>query len=146
MKLVTETIKPMIDKAYRTKPGRETTYTGGSSAGGLISFMLAWEYPNIFSGALCMSPAFKIATIDYVSPVENSTKKKPVFFYIDNGGVDLESRLQPGVDEMLVALKSKGYREGKDFVFVSDPNARHFEAAWAKRFPAAVKLLLSKHK
>lgn len=47
---------------------------------------------------------------------------------MDNGGVELESQLQPGIDEILIALKAKGYKEGKDFVFVRDPNAKHFEA------------------
>ena len=142
MKLVVEKIKPLIDDNYRTKPDRKHTFVGGSSAGGLISFMLCWKYSSVFSGAICMSPAFKIMNIDFVKPVLESDGKKNVFFYIDNGGVGLETQLQPGIDAMLDALNSKGYREGKDFVYVSDPGARHFEAAWAKRFPTAILSLL----
>jgi hypothetical protein len=51
-----------------------------------------------------------------------------VFFYTDNGGVGLEWQLQPGIDEMISTLKAKGYEEGKDFVFIYDPSAQHFEA------------------
>ena len=64
--------------------------------------------------------------------------KQPVFFYIDIGGVGLEANLQPGVDAMLTALKAKGLKEGSDFAYVRDPEAKHFEAAWAKRFPSAL--------
>ncbi len=139
MNFVVEVVKPFIDSVYRTKPGRESTIIGGSSAGGIISFMLAWEHPDVFSKAICMSPAFKIKKIDYVQAVLASAEaKKNVFFYIDNGGVGLETQLQPGVDAMIAALKEKGYQEGKDFVYVSDPTAQHFEAAWAKRFPGTI--------
>ncbi|MCX2738461.1 alpha/beta hydrolase-fold protein [Pontibacter anaerobius] len=139
---VVNTVKPFIDSTYRTKPGAKYTATGGSSAGGTIAFVLAWEHPNIFSKAICMSPAFKIQQIDYVDDVlAYQSRKKPVYFYIDNGGVELEEQLQPGIDEMLQALKQKGYREGKDFTWVKDENAKHFESAWGKRMPGALKLL-----
>jgi predicted alpha/beta superfamily hydrolase len=142
MRFVVNRLKPMIDSVYRTKPDRKNTLVGGSSAGGLISFMLAWEYPSVFSKAICMSPAFKITNIDYVSTVLNTKEKKDVFFYIDNGGVGLESKLQPGVDEMIHALKQKGYVEGKDYFYLIDVNAKHNEIDWAKRFPNAIKLCL----
>jgi predicted alpha/beta superfamily hydrolase len=147
---VVKTVKPFIDTTYRTRPDRKNTIVGGSSAGGIISFMIVWEHPDVFSKAICMSPAFKTPTSmaagwDYAKVVATSTgKKKDVFFYIDNGGVGLESQLQPGVDEMIAALKSKGYQEGKDFVVVIDPTAKHSEADWAKRFPHALQLVLKK--
>lgn len=145
MRFIVEKLKPMIDEKYRTLPGREFTATGGSSAGGLISFMLLWEYSDVFSKAICMSPAFKINRIDYVSNVENYTgKRKDIQVYIDNGGVDLESRLQPGIDEMVKALERKGYKKNEDFFFVIDKDASHSENAWASRIPNALKLLFGK--
>src|SRR4030095_17014016 len=150
MEFIVKTVKPLIDSTYRTRPDRKNTIVGGSSAGGIISFMLVWEHPDIFSKAICMSPAFKTPTSmgagwDYAKVVATATgKKKNVFFYIDNGGVGLESQLQPGVDEMITALKSTGYQEGKDFSVVIDPTAKHSEADWAKRFPNALMLVLKK--
>jgi enterochelin esterase-like enzyme len=139
MKFVAHKVKPFIDASYRTKRDRKNTVVGGASAGGTISFMLAWEYPHIFGRAICMSPAFKIQDIDYVKTVAESKEKRNGFFYIDNGGVGLETRLQPGVSAMVDALKKKGYKEGKDYYYVVDAGARHNEADWAKRFPKAVK-------
>jgi predicted alpha/beta superfamily hydrolase len=146
---VVKNLKPFIDSTYRTKPDRQNTIVGGSSAGGIISFMIVWEHPDIFSKAICMSPAFKTPESismkwDYVKVVATSKKREDVFFYIDNGGVGLESQLQPGIDEMVSALRAKGYKEQKDFVVIIDPAAKHSEADWAKRFPNALKLALSK--
>jgi predicted alpha/beta superfamily hydrolase len=141
MEFVVGTVKPFIDSAYRTKPGRKHTIAGGSSAGGILSFMLVWEYPDIFSKAISMSPAFKLPKGDawnYVSTVKAEPKRKNVTFYIDNGGLGLEKLLQPGIDEMLNALSMKGYKEGKQFIFIPDPAAEHNEPAWAKRFPSAL--------
>jgi predicted alpha/beta superfamily hydrolase len=133
------TLKPMIDKDYRTMPDREHTAVAGSSMGGLISFMLVWEHPEVFSKAICMSPAFKIYRLDYVKPVQKySGGKKPIRIYIDNGGVGLETRLQPGIDDMLIVLDGKGYIQERDYFWVKDLTAEHNETAWAKRLPNAL--------
>lgn len=142
MRFVVEEVKPFIDSVYRTLPDRENTSVGGSSYGGLVSFMMAWEYPDVFSKAYCLSPAFKIQRIDYVKNVLDTKQHKDLTFYIDNGGVGLEEQLQPGVDAMIAALKKKGYRENQDFFVVIDPKARHFESDWAKRMPRAFELML----
>ncbi|PIS30124.1 MAG: histidine kinase [Candidatus Marinimicrobia bacterium CG08_land_8_20_14_0_20_45_22] len=136
---IIRTVKPMIDKKYRTLPDREHPTVAGSSMGGLISFMLVWEHPEVFSQAICMSPAFKIDQIDYVKNVQKySGKKKPIRIYIDNGGVGLETRLQPGIDDMLTALSEKGYIQDRDYFWVKDLTAEHNESAWAKRLPNAL--------
>lgn len=134
MRFIVKELKPFIDSTYHTLPDRKNTAVGGSSSGGLISFMMLWEYPDIFSKAACISPAFKISDIDFVSSVKNySGNKKDIKIYIDNGGVGLEEELQPGIDEMLIALKDKGYMENQDLLWVKDSSAEHDEAAWAKR-------------
>jgi hypothetical protein len=45
---------------------------------------------------------------------------------------------------MLRALKQKGYKQGRDYLYVKDPEASHNEAAWSRRFPFALKSILSK--
>jgi predicted alpha/beta superfamily hydrolase len=132
----------MIDSTYRTKPDRKHTIVGGSSAGGLISFMLVWEHPDIFSKAICMSPAFKSLSDDswdYTETVR-STKvpRQSIFIYFDNGGIGLDSQLQPGINDMIYSLKSKGLVAGEDFIFMPDATGKHSEADWAKRFPYAL--------
>jgi len=134
MKFIVDSLKTFIDKSYRTLPDAENTATGGSSMGGLVSFMLAWEQPDVFSKSICMSPAFKYKRFDFVDNVSSySGKKKSIKFYIDNGGDEIDSTIQPGIDEMLLTLNEKGFNEGDDIYWIKDENAMHGESAWARR-------------
>ena len=151
MEFIVEVLKPFIDKSYRTNPSRDNTFIGGSSAGGLCAFMLAWEYPKIFSKALCMSPALKYENVpgtidvDYVQTVrESSQPVEPSFFYLDAGNDNIEKLIKPGIYEMLNVLQEKGFKPEHDYVFIYDENASHFEADWAKRFPNAIQLFFNK--
>jgi predicted alpha/beta superfamily hydrolase len=128
-----EELKPFIDMTYRTLPDSKNTAVCGSSSGGLISFIMGWEYPDVFSKSACFSPAFKISNINYVAPVENYMgAKKNLKVFIYNGGIGLEERLQPGIDEMMLILKEKGYVENQDLLFIKDSSAEHNEYVWAK--------------
>ncbi len=147
MAFIIEKLKPFIDSAYRTKSGPEYTMTCGASAGGLAAFMLAWEHPTVFSKAICMSPALKVRTIDYVKVVQESPViEQKAFFYLYNGGQELEAELLPGIEEMVTMLNSKGYLVGLDYQFIVDPEALHEEAAWAEHFPEAIRECMSKIK
>ena len=135
MKFVVNKLKPFIDKTFRTLPGRDFTSVGGSSYGGTISFMLVWYYSKIFSKAACFSPAFKTNRFDLTTVVKNYHGiKKDIELYIDIGGIGLEKKLQPGIDEMISSLKKKRYKLNEDYFWFKDSTARHFEADWAKRF------------
>lgn len=135
MEFCSRVLKKFIDENYRTLPDRENTAVAGSSGGGLISFRLAWEYDDVYSMVAALSPAFKIYNIDYVQPVyTDPDPPRNLQIYLDNGGLGLEERLQPGIDEMLLALKNQGYEEGDTFVWKKFPDALHNEKAWAERF------------
>ena len=134
MNFIVDSLKPFIDKNYKTLPDKKYTATAGSSLAGLISFMLAWEHDQVFSMAACISPAFKIGRYNFVDNVESyKGEKKKIKIYIDNGDNELDSKLQPGVDEMLSSLKAKGFIEGKDYYFYKEINSLHSEGDWAKR-------------
>ncbi len=138
-------LKPMIDSTYRTLPGREHTATMGSSMGGLISFLLVWYHPDVFSQAGCLSPAFIYKYHNAVTMVENyQGTDKNIRIYMDNGGIDLEAKLQPGCDDMLAALKAIGFTEGKNLHWFLDPEAAHTEAAWASRIWRPLKFMFGK--
>jgi len=137
-------VKPKVDSLYRTKPDRANTAVAGSSMGGLISLVILWSHPEIFSKAGCFSPAFKIGNLDFAEVVEKSTApKEDCLIYIDNGGVGLDAQLQPGVDEMLRVLKEKGFVVNKNLFLVKDENAEHNERAWANRISNPLKLFYS---
>jgi len=134
MDFIANKFKPFIDKEYRTLAGSENTAVGGASSGGLISLMLVWNYPEIFSKVACLSSAFKIQELNYVDTIANyAGKKKEIKLYIDIGGIGLEQELRPGNDDMIAALQNRGYEIGKDLIWYIDENAVHSEIAWAER-------------
>ena len=142
IQFIIEELKPFIDRVYNTLPDKKNTSVGGSSSGGLISFIMVWENSDVFSRAACVSPAFKTREIDYVAPVRNFTgAKKDIKIYIDNGGIGLDERLQPGTDEMVNALKEKGFVENVDLLYKKDSSAEHNESAWAKRVHSFLEFL-----
>lgn len=141
---VVNKLKPFIDSIYRTLPDRDNTYVGGSSAGGTISFMFLWEYSNVFSKAACFSPAFVTPDFNYVELIKNDKIEYNFNLYLYNGGLGLESELQPGIELMINLLINKGYKDGKDFVFLIDEKASHNESAWAKRVPEMLNILFAK--
>ncbi|MFH1851072.1 MAG: alpha/beta hydrolase-fold protein [Candidatus Neomarinimicrobiota bacterium] len=134
------TVKPMIDSTYRTQPGPENTAVMGSSMGGIISFHLAWEYPQVFGMAGCLSPAFLVDEEEIVHRVaEYSGPVKPIKLYIDNGTVGLEASLQPAIDRMLPLLTAGGFREGENLIYIIANGAEHNEPAWAQRIHLPLK-------
>jgi predicted alpha/beta superfamily hydrolase len=134
MRFVVEKVKPLIDSSYRTIRDRRSTAVGGSSLGGLISFILAWNYPEVFSMAMCVSPALKVYNFNYVDNVQDySGPRKNIKFYFDCGMHSIDSLLVSGTAEMVQTLESKGYEEGKDVLWYKDENGEHNEGSWAVR-------------
>lgn len=57
-KFLIETLKPYVDKHFRTKIGRANAGIGGSSMGGLISAYTGIVHPQHFSRLMIFSPSF----------------------------------------------------------------------------------------
>jgi predicted alpha/beta superfamily hydrolase len=147
MNFIIDSLKPFIDKNYRTLTAPENTASGGGSLGALTAFLLPWKYPNYFSKALCFSPAFKVQQYDVVNNViEDEDQKRKIKIYINNGDGELDTQLQSGVDEMLDALKSKNYVEDKDFYYVKAKNTFHGERDWSKNIWRALIFLFGTEK
>lgn len=139
LNFVIDSLKPFIDRNYRTKPDRENTANGGASLGGLISFMFTWESSDIFSKAICFSPAFNIDQYNFVDNVKsNKNAKKDIRIYIYNGDNELDSSLQLGVEQMLDELNKQGYKQPNDYYFYRGINTEHGERVWAKNIGRAL--------
>lgn len=134
---IVKTLKPYIDKNYRTKTGKSFTAIAGSSMGGLISMYAALKYPNIFGASGVFSPSFWIAPkmADYVKKRGRLMKSK-VFFYA--GGQESEEMV--GDVKKIVWLLSK--QHSNTIKFLINENGRHNEAAWKKYFPYFIQFWL----
>jgi predicted alpha/beta superfamily hydrolase len=131
-----DTLKPLIDHDFRTQPEREHTGLFGSSMGGLISLYGFFERSNVFGFAGVMSPSLWVAGEAIYDTVESSAFV-PGKIYLDNGTRETSAR------KMKSVLVEKGYKPGKNLLYVVEKEAEHHEPAWARRLPDALRFLLS---
>ncbi len=133
-------LKPFVDDTYRTLTDAANTAVMGSSMGGLISFLIAWNHPDVFAMAGCLSSSFYYHSDLAIKMVNDyNGEKKPVKFYIDHG----EDGLIRG-QQMFVALSKKEYVIGTDIDYFYAPGAEHNENEWAARLERPLRFFFNK--
>jgi predicted alpha/beta superfamily hydrolase len=155
LRFVVESVKPLVDDAFRTTGEREATATIGSSMGALVGLYAFFERPDVFGLVGAVSPSVGFARQALIGYLERA-RYVGGRVYIDVGtheglprGRDpLELRREPGAYVGLVRqardlIIRKGYAPGRDLLYVEDEGGVHTEAAWAARLPAALRFLLS---
>jgi predicted alpha/beta superfamily hydrolase len=100
LEFIVNTLKPHIDKTYRTKLNGKNTAIAGSSLGGLVSYYAALKYPKVFGKAAVFSPSFWYS--DDIYKMTEKTKKIKTKLYFMCG--DSESK-----DDDVVADMEKMY-------------------------------------
>jgi predicted alpha/beta superfamily hydrolase len=138
-RFLVETLKPLIDAKYRTLVGPADTAVMGSSLGGVVSFYLGWQRPDVFGKVACLSSTFGYRD-DLIERVATESKRN-LRIYLDSGwpGDNYEA-----TRSMRDRLIWKGYRPGSELFYLAFPEARHDENAWATRSPIPFQFLFGK--
>lgn len=124
-----KTLKPYIDKKYRTLKDNKHTFIAGSSMGGLISMYAILKYPKVFGVAGVFSPSF------WISPQlfdEISRKGKKV-----KGGIYFYAGRQEGesmVSDVLKAVETMAAVSNSKITTVIRDDGKHNEPTWRKEF------------
>ena len=121
-------LKPFIDEHYRTLPAASTTGVMGASLGGVVSLYLAWNHPEVFGAAACLSSTF--GWRDNLVQRIASEPRRAVRIYLDSGWPNDNYE---ATRHMHSLLSSRGYRDGVDLHYYSFPEAAHSELHWAMR-------------
>lgn len=143
--LVSE-LKPWVDREYRTRPEAAATAVAGASLGGTLAFWLAWNRPDVFGAAVCLSPAFRFHDNAYCLDQVRQAAQPPairVFLYCGMGDAT-ERELMEGVYEMVRLLRQQGFQEGVTLSVIEDAEGRHHEASWAKHTSEWLRFLYGK--
>jgi predicted alpha/beta superfamily hydrolase len=82
-RFLVETLKPLVDAKYRTLSGPTDTAVVGSSLGGVVSFYLGWQWPEVFGKVACLSSTFTFRD-DLLERVSAEPKRK-IRIYLDSG-------------------------------------------------------------
>jgi predicted alpha/beta superfamily hydrolase len=142
MDWIVHEIKPMIDVAYRTMPGREHTAIGGSSMGGLMSLFAITRYNRWFSKAACVSSAvyfgkrrimadLKSLSLDPDTRVFLSWGTREAYGFLDPKKEDRTSWTYALNKKISRILESKGARVMR----YCQVGGKHCEADWEKQNP-----------
>lgn len=123
------TLKPFIDKNYRTLKDANHTFIAGSSMGGLISLYALVEHPDVFGAAGIFSPALWIAPqIDTLVANARLQNKPRIFFYAgEKESVHMISDLQ----KMFSIIRQKNCCDATRTIF---PLGQHNEKYWRDEF------------
>jgi enterochelin esterase-like enzyme len=148
-----EELMPRVNATYPTRTGPESTYVMGSSMGGLLSYFLVKEHPDVFGACGCISSHFPFSPENFEaftgrSGATGQADSKPyilrdieagldipagVRFWFDYGDQGLDAGYAATHQALREALLAEGLVEGVDFVVRAYPGDDHNEASWRDR-------------
>ena len=134
------TVKPLVDRRFRTRPEREATGIFGSSLGALISLYAFFRAPDTFGYSGAMSPSLWFANRAILSYIEKDGAP-PGWIYLDAGTEEGPATLRDA-RHLARILERKGYRDGTTLRFVEVQGGQHSEHHWAGRLVPALEFLL----
>ena len=140
IRFLTDTLKPFIDKKYRTKSEREFTGIGGSSMGGLVSIFSGLMYPEvygrlmIFSPSLWVIPKMEFTSLDFSEP--SDTK-----IYLYAGGDESTTMIRHVKKFQNNMLKNKFVQDKMKIKLSINMLGKHNEVYWSDEFPKAIEWL-----
>ena len=159
-----EELMPRVNAEFRTHTDRDSTFVMGSSMGGLLSYYLVKNHPNLFSACGCVSTAFLVsearlaqsgagdqsdvdATPYIITDIANGdTVPGGVRMFFDYGTEGLDANYGPQHAAVRDWLLRQGFSEGEDFVIRVYNGANHNEASWRARLDDQLLWLLEARK
>jgi alpha-amylase len=134
-----KTLKPWLDRHYRTRPDPPHTGVAGSSMGGLISLYAALKYPGVFGRVGAFSPSLWFAPAIF-SYARRAHPRRDTRVYLVMGGQegDTPELYVRDAQHMADTLRAAGFRTVESVV---RPDGAHSEWFWRREFPAAYQWL-----
>ncbi len=143
-RMLTEELKPFIDRTYRTLPDPANTGLGGSSLGGLVTLYLGLLHPDIFGKLAVLSPSVWWDNRVILKLVRLTDPKPRLSIWLDIGTGEGGKHLQ-NARALRDELVRAGWVMGDDLVYAEIPEAGHSEAAWADRVGPFLQFLFPAH-
>jgi predicted alpha/beta superfamily hydrolase len=131
-----KTLKPYIDKNYRTKPNANNTCIFGSSLGGLFSFYAALKHPDIFGKVGCFSPSFWFNRKEIFDLIQKTNTFKTKIYFLcgdDEGDDDMIKDLNI-MEELVNKKRCECKKLSKKIIVVG---GKHNEKLWREGFKKA---------
>lgn len=120
------TLLPELDSRFRISQSRTEIGLAGSSLGGLISFWVASEYPDVFAFAGGMSSSFFWAD-DHMLEVIAEKGCQDITYYLDSGSPQDNYQVTLAMRDQMIEL-------GCDHIHLVDDGGLHQWNYWHNRF------------
>ena len=137
-------VMPFVERNYRAATGPENTGLGGSSLGGLIALYTAIARPGTIGRLLLESPSLWASGRQRVKE-SRSVRIWPerMFLAVGSSEAGSAARSRTVVDDVreLAAIMRRAVLSESRLRLVVKDGAGHNEAAWAERFPEALRFL-----
>lgn len=125
---------PELRREHRLSADPRRTVVAGSSMGGLAALFAALSRPDVFGGAIAMSPSLWVGRGAMFRWVSERGVPHGVRVYLDGGAK--EHRMLEGAQKMSDLLASRGT---DDLRFRADPKGDHSERSWRRRLLPAMR-------
>jgi alpha-glucosidase len=140
IQFIVETLKPYVDKHFRTLPDRENTGIAGSSLGGLISQYGSLKYQEIFSKAGLFSPSYWFSDSVWAFTHDIGKQHDMRFFQLcgtnESNDVDESEKMVSEIHQMNDTLVKIGFGPDKIFNKIVT-GGQHNEKLWRENFEEA---------
>lgn len=135
-----QTLKPRIDREYRTLPDRDHTFIAGSSMGGLMSLYAVLRYNKTFSRAAALSPSIWVAPEELRKLVRRAQLSPDTVVYMDYGSREMGFHAEMEQSFAGLAVQMLARRIHLTMRIVPDGN--HCEACWEQQLPFCIPALM----
>ena len=151
LKYIVNEVIPYTRSKYLKSSKDFKIIIGGSSMGGLISMYAAFEYPEIFDGAICMSTHWPGAYVIDENPLPDAIfnymeKNIPISknkrFYFDYGDKGLDKHY-PQYSKTLDSIFTQNGYSNQNYRNMYFKNESHNEEAWSKRVNIPLKFIFN---
>lgn len=127
---------PGLRGSLRLDPDPRRVVVGGSSMGGLAALYAHGARPDVFGGALAMSPSLWVAGRAIVAWLADRQLAPWSRVYLDAGRREARGALVRDAGLLAELLR---HRHGEHVLFRDDPRGHHREACWRRRLPGALR-------
>jgi enterochelin esterase-like enzyme len=141
LQAIRDTLKPTIDRRYRTLPDAANTAITGASLGGVFAAYAGIAHSETFGNVAAFSPSYWLDD-RYIVPFADSVSRVRSIplairhFYQDTG-TDGDN----DIGDMEKHLSSYGFQLGINFMSLTVADGKHGWGAWAHRYPQMLEFL-----
>lgn len=136
---IVDTLKPWVDRRYRSLADPSHTAIMGSSMGGLMSDYAIRRYPAVFGLAGVLSPAYWAADPAIFDYAASHPLPAGARVYLSMGGREGDEMVR-GAERMQALMRAQRPEPGA-LTWRLVPEADHREAAWRQELPRALAAL-----